>query len=51
MIDRADLNGDGKISPDEFVNVMTKVRGPILLLLVLASCQMFVFLRPVCVVL
>jgi len=24
MIDRADLNGDGVISPDEFFNVMTK---------------------------
>jgi len=24
MIERADLDGDGKISPDEFINIMTK---------------------------
>ena len=24
MIERADLNGDGVISPDEFFNIMTK---------------------------
>lgn len=26
MIDRADLDGDGVISPDEFINIMTKVK-------------------------
>jgi centrin-1 len=28
MVDRADLNGDGVISPDEFVNIMTKKTFP-----------------------
>ena len=27
MIDRADLDGDGVISPEEFINIMTKVHA------------------------
>jgi hypothetical protein len=33
MIERADSNGDGKITPEDFQHVMTKVNSSIVILI------------------